>query len=531
MIPGKTYKIEDFIRMGWRGKWLILVCFVVISASTLVWSRSLPNLYRSETVILVVPQRVPDAYVRSTVTSRIEDRLQSISPEILSGTRLEQIIGDMNLYVDLRKTKTMGEVLQIMRDNIDVDTIKGDAFKVSYISTDPQNAMEVTKRLAFMFIDGNLKDRESLADQTNQFFESQLDEARARLIAQEAKLEEYRRTHAGQLPSQVDSNLQSIQNSQMQLQGLGESISRDRDRLTMLEGRIADALTPPPAAVSPASAAASANGGDPMLAVSGTATERLEAARRMLASLQLRLTAEHPDVTRLTRVVRELERTVQSEAPQRREVDSDLQQRVAAADGGARVRVREMQAEVTTLRQRIVYQQGEQQRLAGVIATFERHVAAAPTRESELSELTRDYETLRNVYGSLLEKSEGAKISANLERRQVGEQFKILDPARLPETPFSPNRPKLNAMGSFLGLALGVGLVALLAYRDTSLHTQDDVVTILQLPVLALIPLMITEAAQRQKRRRRFILCGVTASVLILGVAAMGAAWKLGIIG
>ena len=348
------------------------------------------------------------------------------------------------------------------------------------------------------------------------------------MIEQEKKLEEFRRAHAGELPSQVDANLQSIQNSQLQLRGLGESISRDRDRLTMLEGRVADALAPAAPAVSPA---APNNSADPLLTLTGTATERLEAARRMLASLQLRLTAEHPDVTRLTRVVRDLERTVNSEAQQRQASDSALQQRAAVDDGGARARVREMQAEITTLRERIVHQQAEQRRLEGVIATYERHISVAPTRESELAELTRDYETLRSVYASLLEKSEGAKIAANLETRQVGEQFKILDPARLPEVPFSPNRLMLNGIGAFAGLALGIGLVAFLAVRDTSLHTQEDVVTTLQLPVLALIPKMMTETARRAQRRRKIVFFGVTASMLVLGVAAVGAAWKFGILG
>ena len=309
MIPGKTYTVEDFVLIGWQRKWLILICFVVVTTGTLIWSRSLPNLYRSETVILVVPQRVPDAYVRSTVTSRIEDRLQSISPEILSGTRLEKIIGDMNLYPELRQTHTMEEVLQFMRDNIKVDTIKGDAFKVSYISSDPQSAMEVTKRLASMFIDGNLQDRVGLANQTNQFFESQLLVARERLIEQEKKLEEFRRAHAGELPSQVDANLQSIQNSQLQLRGLGESISRDRDRLTMLEGR--DRRRPRSGRSSGRALRRRTTRPIRCSRSPARATERLEAARRMLASLQLRLTAEHPDVTRLTRVVRDLERTVQ----------------------------------------------------------------------------------------------------------------------------------------------------------------------------------------------------------------------------
>jgi polysaccharide chain length determinant protein (PEP-CTERM system associated) len=526
MIPGKTYKLDDFAALAWRRKWLIVCSFAVFSAGTLMWSQSLPNLYRSETVILVVPQRVPDTYVRTTVTSRIEDRLQSISPEILSRTRLEQIIDDLNLYAELRKTLTMEEVVQLMRENIKVDTIEGDAFKVSYISGDPQNAMEVTKRLASMFIVGNLRDRENLADETNQFLESQLNDARARLVDQEKKLEQYRRAHAGELPSQVDSNLQIIQNSQMQLRGLGEAISRDRDRLTILEGLVADALAA--ASVQVSSPAPPANAADAPFAGAGTATERLEAARRSLASLQLRLTPEHPDMIRMKRAIRDLERAVDNETRQRQQSDFELRGGGTAAEVVARTRVRHMQAEVAALRQRIADQEAQQQRLTVVIATYERHVAAAPTRESELAELMRDYDTLRSVYASLLARREDAKIAANLERRQVGEQFKILDPPRLPEKPFSPDRFKLNLLGAFLGLAFGAGLVALIEYRDTSLHTQDDVLMALQLPVLALIPLMGIEVEQREKRRRICILCGVTTSVLLLGGAAMRAAWKAG---
>jgi polysaccharide chain length determinant protein (PEP-CTERM system associated) len=525
MIPGKTYTAEDYLWMAWRRKWLIIVPFVVISIGTLVWSNRLPNLYKSETVILVVPQRVPDTYVRSTVTSRIEDRLQSISPEILSRTRLEQIIQELDLYAEQRKTLAMEEVVELMRLHIKADPIKETAFQVSYMSDDPVKAMEVTKRLASMFIDGNLRDRSSLAEGTNEFLQSQLDDARAQLIEQEKSLEAYRRQHAGELPSQVSSNLQSIQNSQMQLQSLNEAISRDRDRVTMLEGLMTDAIARD-AVVMPGP---TPNGSGDPLAAGGSAADRLDAARRSLVSAQTRLTEAHPDIIRLKRVIRDLERAVETEAQQQHRTDQQPPPLLTAAETARRARIRETEAEVKSLRQRILHQEAEQQRLKDVIATYERRIEAAPTRESELAELTRDYDTLQSVYASLLTRRADSKIAANLERRQVGEQFKILDAPRLPEKPFSPNRGKLNAIGALAGLALGIGLAAMLEYRDTSLHTEDDVVTTLSLPVVALIPLMMTKAEILTRRRRRLIVGGAAAAVLLVGAAATFA-WKAGIL-
>ena len=197
MIPGKKYTPEDFLQIAWRRKWLLLLPVVVGAIAAVVWAHSQPNLYRSETVILVIPQRVPDNYVRSTVTTRLQDRLQSISQQILSRTRLERIIQDFNLYPEMRRTTFMEAVVEEMRRNIIPQIVKGDAFKITYVSTDPLQAMQVTERLASLYIDESLKDREVLAEGTNQFLETQLQDARQRLIAHEKKLEDYNRRHGG----------------------------------------------------------------------------------------------------------------------------------------------------------------------------------------------------------------------------------------------------------------------------------------------------------------------------------------------
>jgi polysaccharide chain length determinant protein (PEP-CTERM system associated) len=516
VVPGKSYTPEDFFDIAKRRWWLIVLPFALVSTGTFIKARMTPNLYRSETVILVVPQQIPESYVRSTITSRIEDRLQSIGQQILSRTFLERIILDFNLYPAARNIAPMENIVEDMRRNdISIEPIKGDAFKVSYISGDPAIAMKVTDRLASLFITENRRDREVLADGTNSFLESQLEDARRRLAEHEKKVEDYRRRYSGELPTQVESNLQVIQNTQLQVQALVESTDRDRDRRIVLERSIADASaidskTEPLPAAGPAAAGAPT-----------TLADQLEAARHTLESLQARLTPQHPDVIRAGKVVRDLEaRFAAAPAP-----TAAAPVRLTASESAKQTRLRNLQAELQNLDRQILSKEAEERRLREVMKGYQARVEAAPTRESELIELTRDYTTLQQVYTNLLTKREDSKVAANLERRQAGEQFRILDPARLPERPFSPNRMKMNLTGAMVGLVLGLGLAALLEWRDTTLRTDDDVAVALSLPVLAMIPMMVTTVEERLKRRNRWLVMGTTAAALIVGIAALY--WKV----
>jgi capsular polysaccharide biosynthesis protein len=160
------------------------------------------------------------------------------------------------------------------------------------------------------------------------------------------------------------------------------------------------------------------------------------------------------------------------------------------------------------------------------LARYQAQIAVVPTRETELVELTRDYETLRLVYTNLLAKSENARVAANLERRQIGEQFRMLDPARLPERPISPNRAQIDAFGAVGGLVVGLGLIALLEYRDRSLRTEEDVLGAFRLPVLALVPKMVGQSERRRRwRRRSYVGIGLMGLAVFVVVA-----WRLELI-
>ena len=497
MLPGKKFTPEDILGILRRRYWLLLVPVAIVSAATAVVVRKLPDQYRAETLILVVPQRVPENYVRSTVTSRLEDRLQSIRQQILSRTRLERIVQEFNLYADERQTQIMEDVIAKMRLDVRIDVVKGDAFTVAYIGSEPRTVMRVTDRLADLFKEENLRDRELMAEGTNQFLETQLADARRRLIEHEKKLEDYKKRFSGELPSQMEANLQVIQNAQMQIQSVVEATNRDRDRRMSLDRQLTDLRAE--SALAPSTTSSPSEPGE----LSGSTQQQLATARATLQALQTRLTPNHPDIRIWTRRVRDLEAKADAEA-----LDTPLSGASTPSTPVEALRQRRMadlKAEIDLLDRQIAQKQAEEKRLRAGVGEYERRLGMAPARESELVELTRDYATLQSLYSTLLGKNEEAKISANLERRQIGEQFKLLDPARLPEKPFSPDRQRLNALGIGAGLAIGVLLIGLVEYRDRSFRVDDDVVRVLSLPVLAVVPVMLSGGEQRTLRRRRIV--------------------------
>jgi polysaccharide chain length determinant protein (PEP-CTERM system associated) len=460
--------------------------------------------------------------VKSTVTARVEDRLQSISQQILSRTRLERIVRDFKLYEQELRTSLMEDVVEQMRKDIDVEVVKGDAFRIGYVGREPRTVMKVTERLASLFIEENLRDRTVLAEDSYEFLDAQLEEARRRLVEHEKKLEEYRRKYAGQLPNQVESNLQVIQSAQMRIQALTESMARDRDRRLILERMIADASQPDMAVVPAPLAAAPAGEAGP-----GTAAAQLQAARQQLQQLGVRLTAEHPDIVRLKRTVAALERKVELEAATASIApDATASTGVPSPGDVARqTRIRETQQELGNLDLQIARTAAEEKKLTDVLAMYQARVEASPSHESELIALTRDYDTDQKSYTSLLAKKEDSKIAANLERRQIGEQFKVLDPARQAERPFSPNRRQIDTMGALVGLAVGLGLVAVRELLNSTLMTDDDVVQALALPVLAMVPMMPNRRSVRASRKSR--LAAVFTSTAAVALAAMTLiSWK-----
>jgi hypothetical protein len=271
---------------------------------------------------------------------------------------------------------------------------------------------------------------------------------------------------------------------------------------------------------------AGTNGGRDALERGSTA-EQLEAATASLKVAELRYKPEHPDIIRLHRLVRDLEVKLQAELAQKPAENGSAPavRPVSTAALQRENRIRTLEQEIRQIDQNIDRQRTQEQFVRERLGAIQAKVDAAPTRETELTELTRDYGTLQKSYIELLGKREDSKISADLERRQIGEQFKVLDPARVPELPDSPNRKALLVMGAAVGMGFGALLVGFLEYRDQTFKCEDDVLQVLKLPVLALVPMMASERERRNIRRRK-LLVGVAAAAMAVSSAVAVLLWK-----
>ena len=424
MLLEKQYTPLDFARMAWRRRWWIGVPFAAGLFATLVFSSQQSDLFLSEMLIQVVPQRVPDSYVQSTVTVRTEDRINALSQQAMSRTELEELIETFDLYAGARGRVPMQDVVDQMRENVEVEIALGtsrdaEAFYVRFSYRDADLATRVTGRIGALFVEQNARDRGALAEGTNEFLESQLVGARGRLEEQERRLEVFRQRYAGRLPDQLDFNMQAMQNARSQLQTHVESIARDRDRKLMLERLYNDAeveSTQLDTAVAEPSAGEfeSLESADAALAT-GSAQQRLAVARAVLTALERRLKPGHPDVVRTKRIVEDLEKEV-AEGP------SDMPTVLTPQELARLERLQQNRAELESLGRQIAFKEAEEERLQDVIRQYEQRIEAVPSVESEWIALSRDYETQQEAYRDLLAKSGDAEVAADLERRQVGEQ-------------------------------------------------------------------------------------------------------------
>lgn len=510
MVPGRHYNVQYILRALRKRWWQLLLPVIVIGSIGIVIARALPNVYYTQTTIVIVPQRIPQSYVRSTVTLSIAERLAATSQQILSRGTLETLIHELDLYPTLRSRMPIEPLVMWFRRGVTIRMATADSFVVGYGGYNPERVQMVAERLAAMFIRQSMKEREMLADSTSQFLETELKAAGTRLQAHEKRVEEYRRRYAGQLPSQLEPNLRILQGTSAQLTGVVESLNRERTRREEVMRELSNLAPPATAIDEPEAPAVPAEGGSTIEIPAGPLSGQLRLARAVRDKLRLRFTAEHPDMVRIERIIAVLEKAAAARPAANA---ADTQPVMSPRE----VQLREMLKGVDN---QIAVHQAAEKKLRDTMAMYQSRVESVPERESEWAQLTRDYGTLQGVYSELLAKREESRIAANLERQQVGEQFRIVERPTRPTRPVSPNRPFIVLVALGIGAGLGLALLVFHELRDHGLHAESEIEAALSLPIVGLVPMIVTPWDRRRVRRRR-LLWSLGALVLVAGVTAI----------
>jgi polysaccharide chain length determinant protein (PEP-CTERM system associated) len=484
----RSYNIDDYIEILWRRIWYIIIPFLVIMIGTVLYAKFAPRLYKASTLVLVTAQKIPETFVQPTVTSRIEDRLQSISQEVMSRTRMEQIINEFGLYKDESKKLNNEEIVELMQKNIKVELpTKRDEkgyFTISYIGTNPNMVTVIANRLASLFIEENLRFREQQAVGTTEFLNTELTAKKARLEELEAAVAQYKRQHMGDLPEQRDTNLRILEQLQNQYQRVGENLRAAQDRKLFLQKQLADLelpITSPDTMAlgknSRLSSSSTYSSSDSK--VVGTYTSQKDSLAKQLEDLRSKYTESHPDVVVMKKRLADLE------------LKKDTDTYSVKSDP----RYRELKNQLTMTDIEIKRLQGEEASIGAQMSRYRARIENSPSREQEMTSLNREYQNIKESYDQLLKKSQSAQQAENLERRQKGEQFRVIDPARIPQKPFSPDIPKVLLIGFILSIGCGFGLAIIREQMDRSFHDAADVEVTLGLRVLATIPKIEEKAA------------------------------------
>jgi polysaccharide chain length determinant protein (PEP-CTERM system associated) len=495
-------ELNDFLEIFLQRKWQIIFSVLIVLFAGIVYCVVIPNQYRSSTTILIVPQRVPEKFVSSTVTYGVEERLAATSRQILSRTRLLEVVDELGLFPEERETVPPEIMAEMMRDRIGIDIIRGqDAFVLSFEHEDPQIAMSTASRLASFFIEENLRTREQLAAGTSEFLDTQLEQVKKRLEEQEEKVKRYKLQHMGELPEEMQANLSMLTRLQDQRRTTAEAIAKAQDRKLFMETQISNMQNQ--------IRTIEGGGEDP----SDLLIDELLAKRKQLEDLSAKYTPNYPTIIELRRSIEQLERRIASGETGRTGMDNTqksgppLRTRKATRE---REEVWRLKEQVKSLDLEILALKREQSEIQRASETIQSKVSRLPQREQEMISLTRDYDNLRESYDDLLRKKLQAKVSQNLEERQKGETFQVVDPANLPVFPFKPKRKKILGLSLIAALAFGFGGALGLELLDPTLRRPSDFKQFFDLPVLATIP-MIQDAqyARRSVLRRAALIGGI----------------------
>lgn len=520
MVQQRGLEIDDYVAILRRRWWLLLLPAILGSALAYGVSLMLLNRYTSRSLVLVERQQVPDNFVQPVISTNLDQRLASLEEQILSRTRLQPLIQNFGLFkekeiFDLTRFKpVVGLLARLMgqgseastewrieqtRAAIAVKPVQSviqdprgglPGFYVDFTYSNRQTAEQVCDRITSMFIDEDIRFREQAAQGTTDFLDNQLQDAKRQLDQQDARLAQFEQKYLGALPDDTQTNLSVLTTLNTQLEGVSESIQRTAQDKNYLESLLDQQL-------------------ESLKAVNSKTTTPTDTLQKQLTQMEAKLvqlkseyTDKYPDVVNLESTIAVLKKKIQDQNQSNAKKSSSI----SKADLTTQQPLPEEPQQIIQLRSQLradgdnlkaLY--AEQKQLKGKISLYQSRINMSPAIEQEYKQITRDHQSAVTFYDTLLKKKQESTMASDLQRRQQGEQFRVMDPADLPATPSFPNRPLFGLAGLGLGLMIGLGFIWLLEGRDRILRTERDVETLLGVPALAAVPSVVIRSESKAR--------------------------------
>jgi polysaccharide biosynthesis transport protein len=510
--------IKQFLRIAVRRRWWLVATTCGIAIATIAGSMLLPDRYTSDATILVVQQQVPERYVTPNSNYSVQQALESLTQAVLSRSRLLSMIDEFGLYPNQKQGLGPEGLAQMMRKNIKIAPVQKEiaspdvnAFKISFTADSAGVAQKVTSRLTSLFIDDNLKLQEEQDTGTTSFLKDQLATAGHALEQQEQRLRNFRMQYLGELPDQQQGNLAILSDLHLQLQNTMAEINAAQEQHVYLSSLLNQYKSVPAGNGAPVLGAPAAS---PLV----TAQNELDRLKSQRTTLLAQYTPQYPGI-----------REIDDEIAQQKAVITTLQSRkkpvakkgqlpplggAGAAETGA---VAQLNSQLEENRVQIADLAKREKSLQNQVTAYEQRLNLTPVREQQLTEIMRNYDLSKQNYADLLGKVTQSELATSLGQRQQGQQYRVVDPASLPEKPSSPMRGEIALGGLAAGLFLGAALAFLVDSMDQTFYSEKDLSAQFQVPVVVALPVVRVRSEERMRLLKRiFEWCAATALVLVL---------------
>ncbi|MBN2034876.1 MAG: hypothetical protein JW836_16540 [Deltaproteobacteria bacterium] len=505
--------LKYYLDIVHRRIYWIIIPFLVTVLVALAYGLATPRLYKGETLILIVPQKVPESYVQSLVSLNMEERLRTIKQQVTSRTNMEVVLKQYNLFTEPRHEGLyLEQKVQLLRKRIGIQVSRGTAFTITFLYEDPQKAKDVADALASNFISQNLRIRESQALGTSQFLIDELDVVRRKLEEKEEELKTYRQKHMGGMPEDLNTNMAMIAKLQTQLDQLNGNLRSAQERKLIIQEQIANAQMMEKQSQTALLGSEGTTAGSETTAANED-SPNLASLKNRLSILELTYTENHPDIRKLKALISKLESS--REATPNEASSSPIEPMpVFSMAEMLKPQIEQINLEISSIRSDIRSAMSE-------VDVYNRRIEETPKRQQELISQMRDYDNLKGLYKSLLDRKLEADLAVNMEKKQKGEQFQVIDPAKLPEVAVHPNLLKIFGLAFVLGLCLGGGFGYLREILDTSFRSPEEAAKELNVPVLMTIPTQHTADSLRVQKRRSVLAAASVVTAFVLSAAGI----------
>ena len=523
MTTKQNKEINRVLDIILRRKKIIGSCLLLCIVAGLGAYLSTPKKYMAIAMIKYQRQKINPSAMSPDEKMQIDDIVGTLTQQITSRTSLEELIKRFDLYPQMLKKQPMEDVIVTMRAKhiTIVPAKRGDIFQVSYTGSDPHKVTQITNALAAKFVEENIRYREERVSETSDYIKEELRLAKASMDKKDEVMRDYKLKYYNEMPEQLPNNLSRLnslqaqyQNNQSNIQDLEQTRIMVQEQITLRNETQAKMMQQLSDTTSDNNI--TYNSPDPVA--------DLTKMKMDLVNLRSRYTDNHPEIKRLKKMIQVRETSLNNQQNITGE-NSDSNTPLSPVEdpqlGQLQLQLHEIEYNLANLRK-------EKGTIQNEIAKYKKWVEAAPFRETEWSALTRDYDQLNRHYETLVAQNLTAESAKSLERSQKGSQFKIVDPAHLPEKPVTPNFVQFILVALLLGFASGAGISYFLDTLDTSFKDATDIESYLGVPVACTIPILYTTKEQQKKKIQSilwaltFIIPTVTLVVGIVYLAQKG---------